>query len=110
MGIQIFEQEGIFQINTEHTTYLMGLVDGKYLGHLYYGRRMEDHEGRYLLRAGDSGQEVYKRRRDKIIFMDTFHFEYPAFGTGDFRDSCLRVRDEGGYRVCELHYAGYGVL
>ena len=34
MEIQVFEQEGIFQLNTEHTTYLMGLADGKYLGHL----------------------------------------------------------------------------
>ena len=25
MEIQVFEQEGIFQLNTEHTTYLMGL-------------------------------------------------------------------------------------
>ena len=76
MEIQVFEQEGIFQLNTEHTTYLMGLADGKYLGHLYYGRRMQDHEGRYLLRAKDSAQEVYKRYRDKINFMDSFHFEY----------------------------------
>ena len=110
MEIQVFEQEGIFQLNTEHTTYLMGLADGKYLGHLYYGRRMQDHEGRYLLRAKDSAQEVYKRYRDKINFMDSFHFEYPVSGTGDFRDPGLRVRDEGGYRVCELHYAGYEIL
>ena len=35
MGIQVFEQEGIFQINTVRTTYLMGLAHQKYLGHLY---------------------------------------------------------------------------
>lgn len=110
MGIRFDEENKIFQINTPNTTYLMGVAQGKYLGHLYYGKRMESCDGAYLMRmsAGEAAKHSY--RRDKVALMDSFFFEYPTWGVGDYRDPCLRVRDEGGHRVCELHYDGYEIV
>ena len=48
--------------------------------------------------------------KDKIGLMDRFSFEYPVWGTGDFRDTCLQVRSESGHRVCELTYEGYEII
>lgn len=110
MAIKVCEEKQIFQINTENTTYLMGVAAGKYLGHMYYGKRMDDLNAFYLLRLGAPEQVEEKHLKNKVSFMDDFYFEYPVWGTGDFRDTCLRVRDEGGYRVCELHYDGYEIL
>ena len=44
-NIQYIAEEKLFQINTLSTTYLMGLADGRYLGHIYYGPRIEDCRG-----------------------------------------------------------------
>lgn len=109
MGIRVLEDKGIFQINTPHTTYLMGVALDTYLGHMYYGKRMEDMETSYLLRVKDSPEAQHSHLKDKVGFLDSFPFEYPVWGTGDFRDPCLRVRDEGGFRACELHYDGYEI-
>ena len=109
MGIKVNKDGDIFQINTENSTYLMGIAYGKYLGHLYYGKRMEDMEGQYLLRVKEDEAGINWQRRDKISLMDSFYFEYPSWGVGDYRDPALRVRDEGGFRVCELEYEGYEI-
>lgn len=108
MAIRIWEEGPIFQIQTAHTTYLMGVVMGRYLGHLYYGARMEDHRALYLARSGAEADEAFLK--DKLHFLDRFYFEYPVSGGGDFRDACLRVRDSQGRSRVELCYEGYRLL
>lgn len=107
MGIRVCEDRKIFQIQTPNTTYMMGVAGGKYLGHMYYGRKMDDMDGTYLMRWSNNEHSHY---RSKLEDMDGFFFEYPTYGVGDFRDTCLRVRDEGGHRVCELHYDSYEII
>lgn len=104
--IQVYEEK-IFQIQTLHTTYMMGIAGEKYLGHIYYGTRIEDMDAEYLLRWNPDPHEF---ERNKIEMMDRFFFEYSTYGVGDFRDSCLRVRDEQGHRVCELRYDSYEIV
>lgn len=110
MGIQVWEEKKIFSIHTPNTTYMMGVAREKYLGHMYYGRRMADMDAAYLLRQNDGPEADHSHLKDKVGWLDSFCFEYPVWGTGDFRDPCLRVRDEGGFRACELHYDGYEIL
>ena len=110
MGIKVYENDKIFQIHTPHTTYLMGVAREKYLGHLYYGKRLLDPNGRYLMRVGEGATADHEFIKNKLGFMDSFPFEYPSWGVGDYRDPGLRVRDEGGHRVCELIYDGYELL
>ena len=66
MGIRVNEEKLVFQITTPNTTYLMGVLDGKYLGHMYYGKRMEDMEGRYLIRTSETENDVAFRRRRTV--------------------------------------------
>lgn len=108
--ISVNGEKQIFQIHTKHTSYMMGVAAGKYLGHLYYGKRLEDDDAFYLLRLGRAEEVEQRHLKNKASFMDSFPFEYPAWGTGDFRDPALRVRDGGGHRVCELQYGGYEIL
>lgn len=110
MQIKFDEQNKIFQINTPNTTYMMGLFDEKYLCHLYYGQRMEDTRCRYLLRKNDSKEAAHALKRGKMDYFYSLFFEYPASGTGDFRDNCLCVRTERGHRVCELCYDSHRIF
>lgn len=91
MGIKVDKEKQLFQINTANTTYLMGVADGRHLGHLYYGKKMEDLDGAYLMRPQPGPAGEHHRFRDKNAFMDSFCFEYPAYGTGDFRDTAARA-------------------
>lgn len=112
MSIRYNEKTKIFHINTQNTTYMMGVLAGKHLLHLYYGKKIEyseDMDCRYLFRKDESPKSLHSLKRAAVTFFNTFPFEYPAHGTGDCRHNCLRVRSEGGHRVCELHYDGYRI-
>ncbi len=106
MAIFFDEERSIFHIMTEHTSYYIGIVDKTYIGHVYYGRRMEDCGCGYLMRTDEM---PVKNIYEKEGFLDSFPFEYSTWGAGDFRNDCLRVRTEGGYRCCELTYDSYRI-
>ncbi len=108
MLIHVWEDGPVFQIQTAHTTYLMGVILGRYLGNLYYGKRMEDHNVLYLSRVNAEADAAFFR--DKAPILDRLYFEYPVSGGGDFRDTCLQVRDSQGRRRVELRYAGYRIF
>ena len=41
MAVQFNEDKKIFRLDTETSTYLMGLTPEGYLGHIYYGDRLQ---------------------------------------------------------------------
>ena len=52
MGVQFFEKERIFKLDTKASSYLIGIVDEEgFLGHIYYGKKMQDHDVAYLMRT-----------------------------------------------------------
>ena len=47
-----------------------------------------------------------KNLREKSAFLDFFPMEYPTGGIGDYRESCLDVRNEAGSKAAEiLHFS-----
>ena len=111
MSIAYFQKEKVFKIDTEHTSYIIGLTDKPaYVGHVYYGARVEDHDLSYLLRTSEMPFVPSQNNRDKLLFMDTYPMEYPVHGTGDFRGNALKVRTEGGHEVLDLHFVSYEIL
>ena len=110
MAIKVDEKQKIFSISTVNTTYMMGVLQGGHLLHLYYGKLLEDMNAKYLLRHGETEDALYWRKKDEEFFFLTAAFEYPVWGTGDFRDVCLCVRDENGCRGCRLQYDSYRIL
>ncbi len=110
MGIWFHKEEQLFQIITPNTEYCIQIADQRYVGHVYYGKRLEDPRCGYLLRTGEQPFTPSVNQREKGMFMDNFPFEYPTYGVGDYRESCLNVRTKKGYRGCELAYEDYRIL
>lgn len=111
MRIHFDEAKKIFEIQTNNTTYLMGLAYDRYLAHAYYGSKLEDTDVQYLLRAPyETEFEKYWFNREKVEKMDSLCHEYSAGGLGDFRDTPLMIRTEGGYHACELVYDSYEIM
>ena len=90
MGITYFEKERIFKLDTKNTSYLIGITDeGNFIGHIYYGKKLEDHNLTYLLRTEESPYVPSVNVRDRVSFLDSFPMEYPGHGTGDYREAAL---------------------
>ena len=99
----------IFQLDTDNTSYVIGLTDGKYVGHVYYGKRLATTDLAYLLRIDEPPFVPSKNLREKVSFLDTYPMEYSFGGTGDFRESCITVTTEDGQQGLDLTYVGHRI-
>ena len=70
MGITYFEKERIFKLDTKNTSYLIGITDEEnFIGHIYYGKKLEDHNLAYLLRTEESPYVPSVNVRDRVSFL-----------------------------------------
>ena len=109
MAVQFNEDKKIFRLDTEKSTYLMGLTPEGYLGHIYYGDRLYRDAENYMLRMEEPPYTPSVNKREKSSFLDSFPMEYPTGGIGDYRESCLNVRKEAGQMGCEIHYVSHEI-
>ena len=109
MAIHYDKENKVFLLHTPATTYAIGIVDETYLGHIYYGPRLQDVNIRYLLREDEPPFIPSQNQREKNTFLDTFPMEYPEFGMGDYRESALCIQNSQGYLASEAKYKGYEI-
>lgn len=107
--IRFMEEQQVFWLDTPNTSYVIGISDGKYVGHIYYGRRIEGGNLRYLLREVEPPFLPSGNAREKVSFLDSFPMEYSFGGTGDFRESCIDIMTEEGQQGLELWYVSHSI-
>ena len=112
MGIQYFEDHRVFKLDAGNTSYIIGIVDDEnFIGHVYFGRRIGDmhFSPESLMRINEYPFVPSKNNRDRLSFYDTFPQEYPTHGIGDFRETCLEIRDVNGHAASKLQYVSHRI-
>lgn len=100
----IVSDDHVFHLQTKNTSYIMRVVDGKYLAHVYWGRKMPlpDLDNAQLNRwlcfapVNENGQ----------YSLDYITQEYPVGCGTDYRIPAISAVYADGSRTVELHYAG----
>ena len=83
MNITYNQENRVFKLDTPNSSYLMGIVDKEgFLGHIYYGKRLEEDGVAYLMRTQEAPFVPEVNDRERGSFMDSFPMEYPTHGTG----------------------------
>ena len=99
-----------FQLDTKAASYVIGIADAEgFVGHAYFGKRLGADDVTYLMRAEEHPFTPDRNARDRLSFLDCFPMEYPTGGVGDFRESAVVVRSNGGHRGLQLTFAGYNI-
>ena len=89
MAILYYDDKKLFQLNTEKTTYVIGLSPEGYVGHVYYGPLLHGEPDLYPLRMDEPPFTPSVNKREKSSFLDRFPMEYPTGGIGDYRESWM---------------------
>ena len=110
MAIYYNEKDQIFTLNTKHTTYQMQVDKFGVLLHLYYGGRI-DGSMNYLLTYYDRGfsGNLADAGNDRTYSLDALPQEYPALGTGDYRNVALIIRNSDQSECCDLRYVSHEI-
>ena len=110
MNISYNEQNRVFKLDTEHTSYCIGIVDDdNFVGHIYYGRKLTDDNLVYLMRTTEPPFVPSQNNRDRTSFLDTFPMEYTGNGLGDYREGTLAVRTMSGHTGVSLSYVSHRI-
>ncbi|MBR5405047.1 MAG: alpha-galactosidase, partial [Oscillospiraceae bacterium] len=108
--ITYLEDAQQFQINTPHSSYVLAVADGKYLCHVYYGKRLEPQVMTDLLRLDYPPFVPSQNERERASFMDCAPFEYPVSNTGDYREAAFSIEAaDGRNEVCDLRYVSHRI-
>ena len=115
MAIKYIEQDRTFWLDTEHTSYLLAIVDQEnFVGHVYYGQKLQYTENTpapvYLLRTGEAPFVPSQNNRERVSFLDSFPMEYPGNGLGDYRESAISVRTAQGHVGVQLQYVSHEIV
>ena len=110
MAIEFNDESMIFSLHTRHSTYQIQVGQFGHLLHLYYGSRIKD-EMDYLMTYMDRGfsGNPYEAGLDKTYSLDALPQEYPTDGTGDYRITCMTIKNTNGTYSCDLRYKGHNI-
>ena len=72
MAILYYDEKKLFQLNTENTTYVIGLSPEGYVGHVYYGPLLHGEPDLYPLRMDEPPFTPSVNKREKSSFLDRF--------------------------------------
>ncbi|WP_309242066.1 alpha-galactosidase [Paenibacillus sp. S150] len=98
MGIHYWEQENIFELRTERSSYVFGVNEQGILQHLYWGEPVEARECAPLLAIRTHSSFDNDLNSDQA--------EYGGRGGGNYAEPCLHVHFSDGVRDLKLRYAG----
>ncbi len=110
MAIEFEKETKIFKLDTKNTTYLIGLSPEGYVGHAYYGEKLVLADAYYLLRTEEPPFTPSKNEREKCAFLDFYPMEYPSGGIGDYRESCINIRNTAGCMGSEFLYQSHEIF
>ncbi len=114
MNIVFEEKKESFWIDTKDTTYVIGLADGAYVGHVYYGKKLpatgrDTFDTAGALRILEMPFSPKEKPGEKVNFLDGFPAEFPFGGVGDYRESAVEITGKNGFTACEFLYDSYEV-
>ena len=110
MNICYDEKRQIFKLDTPGASMALALADGKWLGQIYFGPRLNSTDFAWLLATDRPPYTPDRHPREAVSFFDCFPSAYPVDNAGDFRESCLSVRTQAGQIDCLPIFESWEIL
>lgn len=109
MAIFFDKQQQSFFLQTPSSTYIIEIVKGRYLSHLYWGKKIERPMVKWMELNQGRASFHPNPDRDMDFSLDTMPAEYPDYGHTDLRTPAYQVQLENGSRITEMIYTGYEI-
>ncbi|MDF2937756.1 MAG: alpha-galactosidase, partial [Paenibacillaceae bacterium] len=108
MSIRFDRETNLFHLQTRTTSYVMSLMEGQYLNHLYWGKKLRSPGLSDLLILKDVAFSP-NLADNRGVSLDTIPQEYPAYGAGDFREPAYQAELQNGTKITELIYVSHTI-
>ncbi len=111
MGIAYYSDQQLFHLQAKDCSYVFQVQKNQQLSHLYWGRSLHNPVDAVSLLTIEGRPFSTQLDPDDQGFTTEFlPQEYPAFGSGDFRQPAYEAEWSSGSRITELQYQGHEIL
>ena len=91
----------LLHLRNDRISYIMAVLPGQMLGHLYFGPRLEKLNVQNILGHLGLSEADFSCQE---CALDRLPQEYPAFGLGDYREGALRLENPDGSTTADLRF------
>lgn len=108
--IQYNEQQKVFHLRNAKISYLMKIMENGQMGHLYFGKCLsEDIDTAHMVapRSCILAPCTFKNNLD--FSPELLRQEYPAYGTGDYREPAYQLQMPNGSRITDFQYKSHRI-
>lgn len=110
MPVVFHPQDQSFHLYNEQLSYVFAILKNGQLGQLYFGKRIKDRESfAHMLQMRCCALAPCTYRDDPCFSLELLKQEYPAYGTGDYRDPAYQLRQANGSRITNFVYLGHSI-
>ena len=102
-----------FHLQNDKVSYIIKVLGTGDLGHLYFGKRLNHKENfSNMLQIFEHQVPYTPEQIDGVsgFALDTLKQEFPAFGTGDYREPAYVILQENGSRVTDYKFSKYEIF
>ncbi|MBE5962143.1 MAG: alpha-galactosidase [Lachnospiraceae bacterium] len=109
MGIYYEERTNSFILQAKASTYVIKIVNNKYISHVYFGNKITDPNVDLMYQF--CMRPSFCASPDGTGFSnDTLPLEYPSYGNADLRIPAFQVQTPAGDRITDLAYDSYSIF
>ena len=109
--INYLEEDAIFHLRTNRSSYVIKVQSNSYLIHVYWGKRIDGGSiGWYCEAPYRRQNRIENNSPDNPGYTSEFWpYEYPVFGSSDFRPPAINITNSEGYSLNDLKYKSHRI-
>lgn len=110
MGIHYNDNQKMFHLQSEKSSYIIQIINGELPAHVYWGPKLAGVDFQHTLQMVERCSfSPTHSLEDKSISLDTLPCEFPSYGNGDFREPALEVQLVDGTTVTNFRYKSHSI-
>lgn len=100
-----------FHLQNDEISYIVQIMPDGQAGHLYFGKKIRDREDfSHLVEHAVRPMSQGPFENDRSFSREHMKWEFPTYGTGDYRDPAVEIRAENGSGISNFVFEGYEIL
>ena len=105
----IGDNNPLFVLDTDHTTYAMKVLPSGHIEHLYYGRKihLDDADGLTEHLDFPAGNTIVPSKENGNLTLEDVRLEMSSYGKGDIREPYIEMTNPDGSRTTDLLFDSY---
>ncbi len=104
-------ENNTFHLSNDEISYIFQIMQNGQLGQLYFGKKVRHRESfshLFVEKATILAPCVFEGNLD--FSLEVIKQEYPAYGTGDYRNPAYQITSKNGSRITDFQYESHKII